>query len=330
MKIYKIATSCGDFFYSKKYQEICPVKTLISIVGTTGIGKTRLAIDLAKHFGTEIISCDSRQFFKEMKIGTAAPTSQELAETIHHFIGNLSVTDYYSIGQFELDALKKIEEIFEKSNIAIMVGGSMMYEKAVIEGLNDLPEADESNQKKLQKIFEENGIEALQNILKDLDYDYYQKVDLENPRRLFRAIDVIWQTGKKYSEIIAEPKHQRNFTTIRIGIEAPREIIYHRINSRVDQMILDGLLQEVQDLKPFRKNIQNKELVALKTVGYTEIFNYLDGIWTLEFAIEEIKKNSRRFAKRQLTWYRKEENINWVSFNNPFEESLSLLNKIMY
>lgn len=305
------------------------MKTLISIVGTTGIGKTKLAIDLAKHFETEIISCDSRQFFKEMKIGTAAPTTQELAEITHHFIGNLSVTDYYSIGQFELDALKKIDEIFEKSNVAIMVGGSMMYEKAVIEGLNDLPEADENNQKKLQKIEQENGIEALQEILKKLDFDYYQKVDLENPRRLFRAIDVIWQTEKKYSEIITEPKFQRNFNTIRIGIEAPRETIYNRINSRVDHMILDGLLDEVQGLIPFRKNVQDKELVALKTVGYTELFNYLDGLWNLEFAIEEIKKNSRRFAKRQLTWYRKEENINWVSFENPFEESLSLLNKIV-
>lgn len=295
------------------------MKTLISIIGTTGIGKTKLAIDLAKYFQTEIISCDSRQFFREMKIGTASPTTEELAEITHHFIGNLSVTDYYSIGQFELDALEKLNELFQKNNIVIMVGGSMMYEKAVIEGLNDLPEADEKNQEKLNEIWKEKGIEGLQELLKDLDFEYYQKVDLENPRRLLRAIDVMWQTGKKYSEIVSEPKNKRNFNVIRIGIEAPREVIYERINLRVDQMMKNGLLDEVINLTEF------KDLIALKTVGYTELFNYLDGTWNLEFAVREIKKNSRRFAKRQLTWYRKEENILWVNYQNALQESLSLL-----
>ena len=295
------------------------MKTLISIIGTTGIGKTKLAIKLAKHFQTEIISCDSRQFFREMKIGTAAPTTEELAEIPHHFIGNLSVKDYYSIGQFELDALEKLNEHFQKNNIVIMVGGSMMYEKAVIEGLNDLPEADEKNQEKLNKIWDEKGIEGLHELLKNLDFEYYKKVDLENPRRLLRAIDVMWQTGKKYSEIVSEPKNKRNFNVIRIGIEAPREVIYERINLRVDQMMKNGLLDEVINLTEF------KDLIALKTVGYTELFNYLDGTWNLEFAVGEIKKNSRRFAKRQLTWYRKEENILWVNYQNALQESLSLL-----
>ncbi len=295
------------------------MKTLISIIGTTGIGKTKLAIDLAKYFQTEIISCDSRQFFREMKIGTAAPTTEELAEITHHFIGNLSVKDYYSIGQFELDALEKLNELFQKNNIVIMVGGSMMYEKAVIEGLNDLPEADEKNQEKLNKIWDEKGIEGLHELLKNLDFAYYKKVDLENPRRLLRAIDVMWQTGKKYSEIVSEPKNKRNFNVIRIGIEAPREVIYERINLRVDQMMKNGLLDEVINLTEF------KDLIALKTVGYTELFNYLDGTWNLEFAVGEIKKNSRRFAKRQLTWYRKEENILWVNYQNALQESLSLL-----
>ena len=295
------------------------MKTLISIIGTTGIGKTKLAINLAKHFQTEIISCDSRQFFREMKIGTAAPTTEELAEITHHFIGNLSVKDYYSIGQFELDALEKLNELFQKNNIVIMVGGSMMYEKAVIEGLNDLPEADEKNQEKLNEIWKEKGIEGLHELLKNLDFEYYKKVDLENPRRLLRAIDVMWQTGKKYSEIVSEPKNKRNFNVIRIGIEAPREVIYERINLRVDQMMKNGLLDEVINLTEF------KDLIALKTVGYTELFNYLDGTWNLEFAVGEIKKNSRRFAKRQLTWYRKEENILWVNYQNALQESLSLL-----
>lgn len=299
------------------------MKHLISIVGTTGIGKTKLAIDLARHFNTEIISCDSRQFFKEIPIGTAAPTSEELSLVKHHFIGNLSVQDYYSIGQFEEDALKKLDELFAPHNVVIMVGGSMMYEKALIEGLNDLPEADEENQKKLQEILENEGLEKLQEILKNLDEDYYKTVHLENPRRLLRAIDVIWQTGEKYSNLISAPKAPRNFITTRIGIEAPREIIYERINLRVDKMLENELLEEVKKLTPY------KELTSLKTVGYTEIFKYLDGEWDLDFAVSEVKKNSRRFAKRQLTWYRGEENIHWVNYQNPFEESLSLLNKLI-
>lgn len=307
-------------FLLQKIQEISAVKTLISIIGTTGIGKTRLAIDIARHLGTEIISCDSRQFFKEMKIGTAAPTSEELNEVQHHFIGNLSAEEYYSIGQFEIDALKKLDQLFQKNENVVMVGGSMMYEKAVIEGLNDLPEANAENQEKLEEIWRKDGLDGLKLILRDLDKDYFETVDQENPRRLLRAIDVIWQTGEKYSDLISEPKAQRNFQTIRIGIEAPREIIYERINSRVDKMIEDGLVEEVKSL------IKLKENVALQTVGYTEIFKYLLGEWDLDFAISEIKKNSRRFAKRQLIWYRKEENIHWVSFENSKEEALSLLN----
>lgn len=299
------------------------MKTLISIVGCTGIGKTQLSLLLAKHFQTEILSCDSRQFFREMPIGTAAPTNEDLAQVPHHFIGNLSVKDYYSIGQYEIDALKKIDEIFEKQSIAIMVGGSMMYEKAVIEGLNDLPEANEKHQQELTQLWQQNGISALQNLLKELDPAYYQTVDLDNPRRLLRAIDIIWQTDKKYSELINEPKNPRHFKTIRIGIQAPREIIYQRINQRVDIMIKNGLLDEVKALLPYQ------ELVPLKTVGYTEIFKYLSNEWDWDFAISEIKKNSRRFAKRQLTWYRGETNIHWVDYQNALEESLKILDSYL-
>ena len=297
-------------------------KTLISIIGSTGIGKTKLAIEMAKHFGTEIISCDSRQFFKEMKIGTATPTDEELAQAKHHFIGHLSVQDYYSIGQYEEDALEKIEEIFEKNDFAVLVGGSMMYEKAVVEGLNDLPEANAENQEKLQKILDEEGLEKLQEILKNLDEEYYNVVHKENPRRLLRAIDVIWQTGRKYSEIIAEPKHKRDFKVIRIGITAPREIMYERINLRVDKMLENGLIDEVKSLTEYQK------LVPLQTVGYTEIFKYLEGNWDLDFAIEEIKKNSRRYAKRQETWNRKVENVTWLPYDYSEEQLHEILSKI--
>lgn len=297
-------------------------KTLISIIGSTGIGKTKLAIEMAKHFGTEIISCDSRQFFKEMKIGTATPTDEELAQAKHHFIGHLSVQDYYSIGQYEEDALEKIEEIFEKNDFAVLVGGSMMYEKAVVEGLNDLPEANAENQEKLQKILDEEGLEKLQEILKNLDEEYYNVVHKENPRRLLRAIDVIWQTGRKYSEIIAEPKDKRDFKVVRIGITAPREIMYERINLRVDKMLENGLIDEVKSLTEYQK------LVPLQTVGYTEIFKYLEGTWDLDFAIEEIKKNSRRYAKRQETWNRKVENVTWLPYDYSEEQLHEILSKI--
>lgn len=298
------------------------MKKLISIVGTTGIGKTKLAIGIAKHFGAEIISCDSRQFFKEMIIGTATPSEDELAEVPHYFIGNLSVQDYYSIGQFEKEAIQKIEELFTLSKVVVLVGGSMMYEKAVIEGLNDLPEANIENQEKLEKIFNGEGIQTLQNILENLDPEYFNIVDKDNPRRLFRAIDIIWQTGKTYTENISQQVKKRDFEVIRIGIEAPRETIYERINMRVDKMLEEGLVNEVKLLMPYRN------LPSLQTVGYAEIFRYFDEEWTLDFAVEEIKKNSRRFAKRQLTWYRKETNIHWVNFKNSLQESLSLLDNL--
>lgn len=294
------------------------------MVGPTGIGKTRLAIDLAKNFGTEIISCDSRQFFKGMEIGTAAPSAEELTEANHHFIGHLSVQEYYSIGQYEEDALRKLNELFEQYDTVILVGGSMMYEKAVIEGLNDLPEADEENQKKLQDLLENEGIEKLQELLKELDPEYSEVVDIHNHRRLLRAIDVIWQTDKKYSEQIAVSQDTRDFNVIRIGIEAPREELYDRINRRVDLMMEKGLLEEAKSLEPF------KDLTALKTVGYAELFRYFDGEWDLDFAVSEIKKNSRRYAKRQLTWYRKADDIYYLQLGyskQDFNELIGYINE---
>ena len=296
-------------------------KRVFSIVGPTGIGKTRLAILAAQHLGTEILSCDARQFFKEMPIGTAAPDEDELAQARHHFIGNLSVADEYSIGQYETDALKKLEDLFQKYDDVVLVGGSGMYEKALTEGLNDLPQADEENQNKLQEIYENEGIEALQKLLKEADEDYYNTVDRENPRRLARALDIIWQTGKTYSQNIVKPMDKRNFEVIRIGISADRETIYDRINRRVDIMMEKGLLKEAENLLPYRNQ------TALQTVGYTELFKYLDGEWSLDFAISEIKKNSRRYAKRQLTWLRKLDNIYWINYDYSLEELKEFLKK---
>lgn len=289
------------------------------MVGTTGIGKTRLAIALAQALKTEIVSCDSRQFFREMPIGTAAPTSEELAAVPHHFVGNLSVEHDYSIGQYEQDAIRKLNGLFQTHDVVVLVGGSMMYEQAIISGLHDLPAADAENQQKLQQIMDDHGIEALQNLLAQLDPIYYQKVDTANPRRLLRAIDVIWQTGRSYTENLKPVRTSRNFEVLRIGIQAPRELIYERINRRVENMLEQGLADEARALLPFRHR------TALQTVGYAEMFRFFDGEWTLDFAVEEIKKNSRRFAKRQLTWYRKEHDIHWVDYANSIEESLSLL-----
>ena len=294
-------------------------KKLFSVVGPTGIGKTKLAIAIAKYFGTEIVSCDARQFFVEMPIGTAAPTEDELAQVKHHFIGNLSVVDEYSIGQYEKDALEKLEQLFQKYDNVVLVGGSGMYEKAVAEGLNNLPESNPENQKKLEQLFSEGGIEALQKLLKELDSAYYQIVDKENPRRLMRALDIIWQTGKTYTENIENPLVKRDFEVVRIGISADREIIYDRINRRVDLMVQNGLLEEAKNLIPY------KDKTALQTVGYTELFKYFSGEWELDFAISEIKKNSRRYAKRQLTWLRKLENIHWIKYDYTQEELEKLL-----
>ena len=294
-------------------------KKLFSVVGPTGIGKTKLAIAVAKYFRTEIVSCDARQFFSEIPIGTAAPTEDELAQVKHHFIGNLSVVDEYSIGQYEKDALEKLEQLFQKYDNVVLVGGSGMYEKAVAEGLNNLPESNPENQKKLEQLFSEGGIEALQKLLKESDSVYYQIVDKENPRRLMRALDIIWQTGKTYTENIENPLVKRDFDVVRIGISADRESIYDRINRRVDLMVQNGLLEEAKNLIPY------KDKTALQTVGYTELFKYFSGEWELDFAISEIKKNSRRYAKRQLTWLRKLENIHWIKYDYTQEELEKLL-----
>ncbi|MDX1277735.1 tRNA (adenosine(37)-N6)-dimethylallyltransferase MiaA [Oceanihabitans sediminis] len=289
-------------------------KYLISIVGPTAIGKTSLSIKLAQHFNTEIISADSRQFFKEMQIGTAAPTPEELAAAPHHFIHHKSIENKYSVGSFEKDAIQKLDTLYKKHDIVIMVGGSGLYVDAVTRGLDHFPDVDKSIREELNLRLENEGLEKLQEQLKTLDEETYNTIALKNPQRVVRALEVCLGTGKPYSSFLNKDKNKRNFKTISIGLTAEREIIYDRINQRVDIMVSEGLLGEVQKLIP------KKHLNALNTVGYKELFQYFDQEWTLEFAISEIKKNSRRFAKRQLTWFKRNENTLWFDYKTNVED----------
>jgi len=286
---------------------------LIVIVGATAIGKTKLSIDLAKYFNTHILSSDSRQFFKEMAIGTAVPSKQELKEVTHHFIQNKSIFKPYNVGQFERDAIKLLNNLYQKSNIAIMVGGSGLYVDAVLNGLDYFPDVNPEIRGILTNQLNSKGIESLQIKLKELDFESYQNIEIENPHRVMRALEICIGTGKKYSSFKNKPKVKRNFKPILIGLTAERKTIYNRINKRVDKMMEAGLLQEAKQLYP------NKNLNALQTVGYKELFNYFDGKYSLDFAIDEIKKNTRRFAKRQGTWFRKNKDINWFEFTNTQE-----------
>ena len=299
---------------------------LITIIGPTAIGKTALSIALAQHFGCDIISCDSRQFFKEMKIGTAVPNEEELASAPHHFIQNKSIFESYSVGDFEQEALAKLDELFPKNNIQIMVGGSGLYVDAVLRGFDDFPDIDDSVRNEINAKYDDLGIEFLQKQLQNLDSEYYQKLQtenpqtLQNPQRMKRFVEVCIGSGKPYSSFIGKRKTERNFTPIIIGLEADREIMYDRINQRVDIMLNEGLLEEAQTLYP------NKHLNALQTVGYRELFDYFDRKTTLEFAIEQIKMNTRRFAKRQITWFKRTENVSWFDYLTDKKEIINSVN----
>ena len=299
---------------------------LITIIGPTAIGKTALSIDLAQHFGCDIISCDSRQFFKEMKIGTAVPNDEELASATHHFIQNKSIFESYSVGDFEQEALSKLKELFQKNNIQIMVGGSGLYVDAVLKGFDDFPDIDNSVRETINAKFDTLGIEYLQQQLQELDSEYYNKLSVENPQtlqnpqRMKRFVEVCIGSGKPYSSFIGKRRNVRNFTPIVIGLEADRDVMYDRINQRVDIMLNDGLLAEAQSLYP------NKHLNALQTVGYRELFDYFDGKTTLEFAIEQIKMNTRRFAKRQITWFKRTENVSWFDYLTDKKEIINSVN----
>ncbi|WP_396141816.1 tRNA (adenosine(37)-N6)-dimethylallyltransferase MiaA [Flavobacterium sp.] len=292
---------------------------LITIIGPTAIGKTSLSIALAQHFNCEIVSCDSRQFFKEMRIGTAVPSEEELTLATHHFIQNKSIFENFTVGDFEKEAIAKLDELFLKNNVQIMVGGSGLYVDAILKGFDDFPDIDNSIREKINTDFKQLGIDYLQNKLKELDADYYQQLKLENPQtlqnpqRMKRFVEVCLGTEKPYSSFLKQKKNQSNFTPIIIGLEADREIMYDRINQRVDSMIKKGLVKEAEGLFP------NKELNALQTVGYRELFDYFEGKISLEFAVEEIKKNTRRFSKRQLTWFKRTENVAWFDFKSKKE-----------
>lgn len=286
-------------------------KFLIVILGPTAVGKTSLAIAVAKELGTEIISADSRQFFNEMNIGTAKPSGEELKSIKHHFINSLSIQDEYNAGMFERDALNTLSAIFQKKNNVVMVGGSGLYIHAVCNGFDEIPEVNKEIRDKVTETYKLKGIEYLRNTLKKLDEEYYKKVDLKNPHRLIRAIEVCMITGKPYSEFRKKEKQKRNFTSIKIGLTMDREKLYSKINSRVDEMMKQGLPEEVKTL------IKYKHLNSLQTVGYKELIEYLDSKTDLHRAVELIKQNTRNFAKRQMTWFRKDEAIKWF---NPDEK----------
>jgi len=288
-------------------------KYLIVIVGPTAIGKTALSIKIAEHFNCEIISCDSRQFFKEMTIGTAVPSLEELAAVPHHFIHNKSIFESYTVGDFEKEAIAKLDSLFETNDYAVLVGGSGLYVDAVLKGFDEFPEIDLGVRNMISENYEKIGISYLQDELQQRDPDYFSVVAKENPQRLMRALEVCIGTGKPYSSFLNQKKNQRNFTPVIVGLEAERQILYDRINLRVDMMMNAGLLAEAEKIRPYRN------LNALQTVGYRELFEYFDGNSTLDFAVDEIKKNTRRFAKRQLTWFKRTENAKWFDYLSPVE-----------
>lgn len=298
---------------------------LITIIGPTGIGKTSLSIALAQHFGCDIVSCDSRQFFKEMRIGTAVPTEKELAAAPHHFIQSKSIFENYTVGDFEKEAIAKLDELFLKNNIQIMVGGSGLYVDAILKGFDDFPVIETIVREKINADFEELGIVYLQQQLKKNDPTFYQNIELENPQtlqnpqRMKRFLEVCIGTGKPYSSFLNQKKTARHFTPIIIGLETERKIICDRINQRVDMMIADGLVKEAQCLFP------NKQLNALQTVGYRELFDYFEGMTSLDVAIEEIKKNTRRFSKRQLTWFKRTEHVKWFDFKTDANDIINYI-----
>ncbi|WP_448787288.1 tRNA (adenosine(37)-N6)-dimethylallyltransferase MiaA [Bacteroides graminisolvens] len=284
-------------------------KKLLVIIGPTGVGKTELSLRIAESFGSEIVSADSRQLYANLKIGTAAPTPEELQRVPHHFIGTLQLTDYYSAAQYEEDALKLLDRLFQTKDVVILTGGSMMYVDAVCKGIDDIPTVDEETRKTLLERYEKEGLEQLCAELKLLDPDYYKIVDLKNHKRVIHALEICYMTGKTYTSFRTQEKKTRPFRMIKIGLTRDREELYARINQRVDIMMEQGLLDEVKQVYPYR------QLNSLNTVGYKELFNYLDGEWELPFAIDKIKQNSRIYSRKQMTWFKRDEEIRWFHPN---------------
>ena len=280
-------------------------KTLIVITGPTAVGKTALCLDLATHFGIPIINADSRQIYRELRIGTARPTEEQMQQTKHYFVGTLGLEDYYSASLFEQQVLELLSQLFLSHDYALLTGGSMMYIDAVCDGIDDIPTIDDETRALMKQRLAEEGLERLCEDLKRLDPEYYEIVDKQNPRRVVHALEICTMTGQTYTSFRRREKRERPFRIIKIGLNRQREELYTRINQRVDEMMASGLLDEVKTMYPKRS------LNALNTVGYKELFDYLDGRWSLEEAVERIKGNTRRYARKQLTWYKKDEQIRW-------------------
>lgn len=279
--------------------------TLIVLIGPTGVGKTELSLRLAENFQTSIVSADSRQLYAELKIGTAAPTPEQLNRVPHHLVGTLHLSDYYSAAQYELEAMEILNQLFTEKDVVILTGGSMMYVDAICKGIDDIPTVDAETRQLMLQRYEEEGLEQLCSELRILDPEYYRIVDLKNHKRVIHALEICYMTGKTYTSFRTKEKKERPFNIIKIGLLRDREELYQRINQRVDQMIKDGLVEEAKSVVSYRN------LNSLNTVGYKEIFKYLDGEWDLPFAIEKIKQNSRIYSKKQMTWFKRDEEIKW-------------------
>ncbi len=290
------------------------MKRLIVLLGPTGVGKTALSLNLAEHYLSPIISADSRQFFKGLEVGTAAPTTAQKDRVVHHLVGMLDVTDYYSASEFERDALTIIEDLHKSHDVLIATGGSMMYIDALCNGIDDVPTIDESLRKEVYELYEREGLEPIRAQLKVLDPDFYNEVDLKNYKRVIHALEVCLMTGKPYSSFRTQTKKERPFEIIKIGLTRDRAELYERINNRVDEMISSGLLEEAERFYPQR------HLNALNTVGYKELFKYLDGEWTLDFAIEKIKQSTRIYSRKQITWFKRDKKIHWINLSETSED----------
>ena len=280
-------------------------KTLLVITGPTAVGKTKLTIELAQHFRTPIINADSRQLFREMQIGTAAPTQDELRMARHEFVGTLGLEDYYSASMFEQDVLTFLDGHYKSADMALMSGGSMMYIDAVCNGIDDIPTIRDDIRQLMKQRLHDEGLEALCEELRRLDPEHYEVVDRKNTRRVVHALEICHQTGLTYTSFRTRQKKERPFHIVKIGLNRPREELYERINLRVDRMMEQGLLEEARQLYPMR------HLNALNTVGYKELFAYMDGVWPLDEAVERIKGNTRRYARKQLTWFKRDEDVTW-------------------
>ena len=305
------------------------LKTLLLILGPTGVGKTELSLQVAEHYGSPILNCDSRQVFRGIPIGTAAPTAEELARVKHYFIATRELEEDYNAGQYERDALKLLDELYITHDVVVMTGGSMLYADAVCHGLDDLPAVPAEIREAVQKNYEANGLAWLQNEVQRLDPDYWNEVNQQNPARLAHCVELSLTTGKPYSSlltkksVVSRQSSDRPFRIIKVALERPREELYARINARVEQMIQDGLVEEARAVYPKRR------LNSLQTVGYRELFAYFDGEYDLPRAIELIQQNTRHYAKRQLTWFRRDPEIHWLNANEPYEKNISVIDALL-